>query len=191
MGEAAKVAIDEGTKRDLQWFMACAHAVNSTITIFKCTRPRLYIFVDASLTGLGAVLNNYVYELAIVHKPGYCIAHWEAINILVALRTFAPFLAHHNVTIWCDNSVAVSILNSGRGTDPVLQSIARNMWLWEAAADCNLVFSHIRGNLNSTANLLSRWRTKSNPLASLYALLNNIPVWMIVPQDALTLNEYI
>jgi hypothetical protein len=60
MGEAAKVAIDEGTKWDLQWFMACAHAVNGTITIFKCTRPRLDIFVDASLTGLGGVLNNFL-----------------------------------------------------------------------------------------------------------------------------------
>jgi hypothetical protein len=61
MGDAAKVAIDEGTKRDLQWFMACAHAVNGTVKIYKSVLPRIDIFVDASLTGLGGVLGNYVY----------------------------------------------------------------------------------------------------------------------------------
>jgi hypothetical protein len=91
MGDAPKAAIDEGTKQDLQWFIAFAHAANGTVLIYKCLLPRLNIFVDASLSGLGGVLNNYVYELSISHQPGYCIAHWEAINILVALRTFAPF----------------------------------------------------------------------------------------------------
>jgi uncharacterized protein VirK/YbjX len=56
MGTAAKVAIDEGTKLDLQWFMACAHAVNGTIQIFKSVDPWIKIFVDASLTGLGGSL---------------------------------------------------------------------------------------------------------------------------------------
>jgi hypothetical protein len=56
MGTAAKAAIDEGTKRDLQWFMACAHAVNGTVSIFKSLRPQVEIFVDASLTGLGGSL---------------------------------------------------------------------------------------------------------------------------------------
>jgi hypothetical protein len=65
---------------------------------FLSVLPRINIFVDASLSGLGGVLGNYVYELAIVHKPNYCIAHWEAINILLALL-FSPFLASRNVTV--------------------------------------------------------------------------------------------
>jgi hypothetical protein len=51
--------------------------------------------VDASLYGLGGVLGNYVYELAIAAKPGYSIAHWEAINVCVALRIFSPFFHAH------------------------------------------------------------------------------------------------
>jgi hypothetical protein len=47
MGQATKAAIDEGTKRDFQWFMACAHAINGTVQIYKCLRPRIEIFVDA------------------------------------------------------------------------------------------------------------------------------------------------
>jgi hypothetical protein len=57
MGEAPKAAIDEGTKQDLQWFMAFAHAANCTVVIYKCLLPWLDIFVDASLSGLGGVLN--------------------------------------------------------------------------------------------------------------------------------------
>jgi hypothetical protein len=53
MGDATVVAIDEGFHRDLQWFIACAQAVNGSVTIFKCVQRRLDIFVDASLSGLG------------------------------------------------------------------------------------------------------------------------------------------
>jgi hypothetical protein len=53
MGDAIVVAIDEGFHRDLQWFIACAQAVNGSVTIFKCVQTWLNIFVDASLSGLG------------------------------------------------------------------------------------------------------------------------------------------
>jgi hypothetical protein len=122
--------------------MACAHAVNGSVKIFKSVLPRIDIFMDVSLSGLGGVLGNYVYELAIVHKPNYCIAHWEAINILFALRVFSPFLASRNVTVWCDNKVAVSVLTSGRGIDITLHRIARNLWHFEAACDADITFSH-------------------------------------------------
>jgi hypothetical protein len=75
MGEATKIAIDEGTKLDLQWFIACAHVVNGSVTIYKCVHSRIDIFVDASLRGLGGFLNNFVYKLSLPPKPGWCIAH--------------------------------------------------------------------------------------------------------------------
>jgi hypothetical protein len=36
MGEATSIAIDEVSKQDLQWFIACALAINSTVSIYKC-----------------------------------------------------------------------------------------------------------------------------------------------------------
>jgi hypothetical protein len=59
MGDAAKIAIDEGTKRDLQWYIACAHSVNGSVTIYKCLLPRIDIFMDASLRGLGGGLKQF------------------------------------------------------------------------------------------------------------------------------------
>jgi hypothetical protein len=110
------IVIDEGTKQDLQWFIACAKS----------------------------------------------IAHWEAINILVALHVFSSFIKG---VIWCDNRAAVSLFSSGRGVDPLLHSIARNLWLEQAVLDCELVFQHIIGADNNTADLLSTWFSDPNPTA--------------------------
>jgi hypothetical protein len=84
MGEATAIAIDEASKQDLQWFIACARAVNGTVSIYKCL--------------------------------------------------------------------------------------------------------HIPGKLNQVGDLLSRWSASRRPLATLFSLLNQVPVWLPVPSNALDLN---
>jgi hypothetical protein len=69
--------------------------------------------VDASLKGVGGALNNLVYKLSLPSNPGWCIAHWEAINILVALRVFSSYIKGSKIMVWCDNKVAVSVLGTG------------------------------------------------------------------------------
>jgi hypothetical protein len=188
MGEATAIAIDEGTKQDLQWFIACAHGVNGSAKIFRWRQSSYHIYVDASLKGLGGVLQNFVYKLSLPHQPGWSIAHWEAINILVALRVFSSFIKGHKVVIWCDNKAAVSLFSSGRGIDPLLHSIARNLWLQQAVLDCELVFQHIRGADNKIADLLSRWDSHINPTAQLFFLLNGIPVWCNTDHSVLNID---
>jgi hypothetical protein len=41
--------------------------------------------------GGGRSLVSTCFELAVVHRPDYCRAYWEAINILVALHVFFRF----------------------------------------------------------------------------------------------------
>jgi hypothetical protein len=134
--------------------------------------------VDASLKGVGGAYQNYVYKLALPDKPGWCIAYWEAINVLVAMRIFSKFLGGRIINVWCDNQAAVNILNSGRGADPILHAIARNLWLLSAKLDCELHFTHIKGAENKVADLLSRWDEHRNPTSLLFQLLNNVPVWV-------------
>jgi hypothetical protein len=110
--------------------------------------------VDASLRGLGGALHNFLYKYTLPHHLGWCISHWEAINILVALRTFSKFIQGKNVTIWCDNQVATNILNSGRGVDPILNTISRNIWLFQAGGDCDIKFVHIKGKYNTVLGYL-------------------------------------
>jgi hypothetical protein len=144
--------------------------------------------VDASLKGVGGVLNNFVYKLSLPTKPGWCIAHWEAINILVALRTFSQHIKGRKIIIWCDNKVAVSVLGSGRGVDPVLQAISRNLWVMGAQLDCDIEFAHIRGVDNKVADLLSRWDSSINPMASLFFGLNAVPIWKFPDESVFDLD---
>jgi hypothetical protein len=189
MGPAASVAIDEGIRQDVRWFIVCAHAANGTVSIYKCLQPQTDIFVDASLSGLGGgALNAFVYRAPLSPRPGWSIAHWEAINVFVALQVFSAFISGRRVMVWCDSRVAVAILHSGHECDPLLHTIARNIHLLQSTLDCHLAFSHVPGRLNTVADLLSRWDTSAHPTASLFSVLNTALVWCPVPASALVLD---
>jgi hypothetical protein len=76
------------------------------------------------------------------------------------------------VKVWYNDQANIIILNSGRGKDPVLQVVARNLWLESARLDCNVHFTHIKGANNRVADLLSGWQDHPNPTACLFQLLN-------------------
>jgi hypothetical protein len=65
------------------------------------------------------------------------------------------------------------------------------MWLFEASIDCSIQFKHISGASNGIADLLSRWSTRSNPVAKLFYLLGKVPIWVTPPEDVLFLDPNI
>jgi hypothetical protein len=175
-------------KRDLLWFRAFAELYNGKTKYNNLSKNIKYnVYVDASLKGLGGNVNNLVYSLPI-EGGGDNIAHWEAVNVLFALRTWAHLFKGTAVRVFCDNSAAVSIFNTARGADPVLQAIARNIWLLAAAYDMKLDFQHIPGEHNQVADLLSRWTVTHNPVARLYSFLNGQPHWCVANRAFLLLN---
>ena len=89
------------------------------------------------------------------------------INILVAIRIWIRSLRGKAVLIHCDNMAVVSALNSGRGRDRFLLSVARNIWLLAAENDIEINFVHIMGKRNVTSDLLSRWNQTSHNYAKL------------------------
>jgi hypothetical protein len=188
MGEATSIAIDQASKQDLQWFIACARAVNGTVSIYKCLQPRIHLYVDASLYGLAGVFGVSVYTHTFSPRTGWSIGHWEAINVFVALQVFSHLVQGQLVTIWCDSRVVVSVLQASRGQDPILHAVARNIWLFLSAIDCDVEFRHVPGSLNRVADLLSLWSSTRRPLATLFFLLNQVPLWCQVPSAVLDLD---
>jgi hypothetical protein len=87
--------------------------------------------------------------------------------------------------------VAVSILTSTKSCDPILQSVARNMWLFEASINCSIQFKHIKCARTNIADLLSRWSSRSNPVAKLFYLLGQVSIWIRPMADALFLDPNI
>jgi hypothetical protein len=134
---------------------------------------------------MGACVGNSVYEYAI-ESDGSNIAHWEALSVLLALRMWARKFKHAKVKIFCDNAAAVSVFQTHRAADKILQAIARNIWLLASIWDIKLRIEHIPGKDNVVADLLSRWRTCTNPVAKLYVALNDIPcMYQVKPNDLL------
>jgi hypothetical protein len=158
--------------------------------LIKALKTDYVVYTDASFKGIGACVNNSVYEYAI-QGDGSNIAHWEALNVLVALRMWVGRFKHATVKVYCDNAAAVSVFQTHRASDKILQAIARNIWLLAAIWDIKRHVEHIPGKDNVVADLLSRWRTCVNPVAKLYAALNNIPCCYQVKANDLLLDRLI
>jgi hypothetical protein len=169
------IHISQEFKRDLEWFCQFAQVYNGATRFDKgIEKIDFCVYTDASFKGMGASVNNCVYEYPI-EGMGVNIAHWEVLNVLVAFRTWACKFKHATVKIFCDNVAAVSVFQTHRASDKILQAIARNIWLLAAIWDIKLHVEHIPGKDNGVADLLSRWRTCSNPVAKLYTALNDMP----------------
>jgi hypothetical protein len=182
------VHIGQDFKRDLEWFCRFAQVYNGRTRFDKALEIIDFeVYADASLKGIGACVNNHVYHHPI-EGDGSNIAYWEALNVLVALRTWAEKFRNRTVRIHCDNAAAVSVFQTSRASDKILQAVARNIWLLAATWDINLIVEHIPGKDNVVADLLSRWRLCANPLAKLYTVLNDAPVWWQVKANDLLLD---
>jgi hypothetical protein len=107
MGEATSIAIDEASKQDLQWFIACAHAINGTVSIYKCLQPRLDIFVDASLNCVGGALHPFVYRHSLPTDLGGVLPIGRPSIFFISLKVFAEHIHGRQKWMLCDHSMCV------------------------------------------------------------------------------------
>ena len=116
------------------------------------------MYVDACLTGVGAVWDDRVYAAPLIDvfngKGG--IVHFEMLNILLALRLWSHHFSHSHVIIYCDNEAVVQVIQTGKSKDMFLNQTLRNIWLLCSSWDIDLELRHILGHNNSIADHLSR-----------------------------------
>ena len=172
--------------KDIAWFNAFLLQFNGRIFFSKeLQKPINNVFLDASLVGLGGVWNNKVYQCLVpIIDLNYnvSIVHFEMINILLALRLWASEFNSKCLHVYCDNSAVVSILNTGKGLDPLLLAMARNIWLLVATQDIDLTVLHIPGKHNNIADLLSRWHLPGTDRNKLHSYVPD-PQWQLVPTE--------
>ena len=76
----------------------------------------------------------------------------------MAVKLWAPSLAHKRVHLYSDNTTAAAIFQAGRGREQFIQACAREVLLTCSTWDITLVVGHIQGSrLVDTADALSRW----------------------------------
>ena len=90
----------------------------------------------------------------------------------------------------CDNQAVVEVLTTGRTRDEVMATCARNVWLLTAIYNTQIIVSHIAGNNNTVADLLSRWRNSADNYRKLNLYLPN-HVWLYPHIDLMLFNENI
>ena len=101
------------------------------------------LFLDASLTGMGAAWGDRVYATPIHNCPDLklTIIHFEMLNIVIALRIWGHLWQHGSISIRCDNLGVVQVIKSGKTRDQFLALCVRNIWLLTASHDIDLVIS--------------------------------------------------
>ena len=103
-------------QRDIAWSNLFLDRVNGKTMIHNQGFPQIYVFVDAFLSGVGAIWEDNVY--ASTYPPGFTdilsIEHLELINIWVMLSVWGRYWNNKLVKIWCDNEAVVHNLTSGK-----------------------------------------------------------------------------
>ena len=183
--------LSEEFHRDIQWFLTFLPGYNDISYINK---HRLDIgqslYLDASLTGMGAVWRNRVYATPI-HNCGDLnlkIVHLEMLNIIIALKTWGGKWRHSTIDIFCDNLGVVQLVETGRTKDSFLALYVRNIWLLTAYLDIELNISHVPGVHNVIADTLSRIYSDKPVNPDLLSILQDNYIWEHIPSHYFDLN---
>ncbi|XP_038139792.1 uncharacterized protein LOC119782749, partial [Cyprinodon tularosa] len=119
---------------------------------------RKVVTTDASLSGWGgihegrSVRGRWSQALQRLH-----INFLELSAVFLSLRHFLPFLSGHHVLVRTDNTTTVAYINRQGGLrSRMLHNLARDLILWSSTHFLSLRATHVPGDLNTGADLLSR-----------------------------------
>ena len=125
-----KIYLDRDFHADIDWYIQFLPPFNGITFIGKNVVDDMQsLFLDASLTGMGAVWRDHVYATPIREIPGFVltIVHLEMFNVLLALRVWGREWCHSSVKIFGDNHSVVQVVRTGKMRDPFLALCIRNI----------------------------------------------------------------
>ena len=152
----ASVSWDASCRRDLQWWSVPSHlgvGVNLSLP-----HPNVVLYTDASDSGWGASLGSD-------HLSGwwsrdvslYSINHRELLAVFLAIRGFLPLPRGQTVSLFTDNTSALSYLCKEGGTrSSTLNEVAQVIFHRYEESVVRLLPQFVPGRLNVLADSLSR-----------------------------------
>ena len=125
--------------------------------MFKDAREAFDIYIDASLTGMGACWNKKrLCSIPTYFSHCWSEHHSKILNVLIVMRIFTNVWENQNIRFHVDNKAVVYALNKGKIRDIYLQKVARPIWLIAAMKDIDIEYLHIPGIDNVKAYVLYR-----------------------------------
>ena len=152
-----KITSSDSFQRDLLWFIHFLGPFNGVVA-FKRLPVQYHVFVDATLSGIGDVWGKRVYTAQIPRhlQDRFYIIQYEMYNIVIALWTWGHLWQDKVVLVSCHNQSAISICETGKMKDILLNVCLHALWLHAARFNIELRVVHIPGKANEIADTLSR-----------------------------------
>ena len=153
-----RIYIDSSFRADLSWFLQFCSEWNG-VAIIPQVVPSKVILVDACLSGIGGTDGQYAYSAQLTQADDGVIniTEMEMVNVVIAIHTLLSQEDRgKHIRIRCDNQAAVSVLQTGKANNPILQDCARAVWMTQALLGVEMSYDHIPGRDNNVADALSR-----------------------------------
>ena len=185
--QTGTVQIDSECQKDIDWFRRYAAVANGRRLITPI-RPRFEIECDACLIGAGGFSDTggtfYNLRFPKVHARTHTIAHNEAVNAIVAIKTLMPRQpAGLMIRVTTDNMATRDILSGGKARDPYMAACAREIHMIEAEHDVVLSVVHAPGDTLVLADALSRVFTDKKKQALADKLVAEKGLKFVIPHD--------
>ena len=150
--QSARIPWSQDCLRDLRWWLALPR-----VSLVQVS-PDLDFWSDALDVGWGAHLGSLTASgLWDQDQAALSINARELLAVQKGLLHFQPSLVGKAVSIFCDNSTAVSYLCKEGGTrSPFLNSLTQEILCWAESHSIRLLPQFIPGSLNVLADSLSR-----------------------------------
>ena len=165
MLETLRAAPDHSYQRLGQAFKADVHWILQYLPLYNGVQMIPYnptlptpIVVDSCLTGGGWHFGDHMIKRRLhLAYPDFVLNSSELtiLNALIAIKVWSSLLCNHAVLLLCDNSAALSILQTGRDRASFMLSCARELWSYTAAYNFEIRVQHISGVQNTLADQIS------------------------------------
>ena len=156
----------EQVRKDLKWWRLNLRKFNGRSIMWmeqKLVVNEVFA-TDSCLTGAGGLCNGKYFH---VQFPEYVftwdekvhIAHLELLAIIIGLKIWKKHLKGMRIVVGCDNQAVVTIINTGRSRNRLLQKLLREMCYCLAMAEVEIFARHVKSENNLVPDILSRWGT--------------------------------
>lgn len=178
-----RVRVSAAMKRDLFWWSKFLPQFNGTCMIpeLHWTEADSVLQCDACPSGAGAKFLDSAFHSTFpefILSQSLHINALELLVVIVAVKLWAPKLNGSKLTIFCDNSAAVAVINSGFSRDLFMQACLRELVFIISLNGVQIRAVHLPGVDNRAADFLSRWH-----LDDKFRRLLEYPDLQLVPID--------
>ncbi len=85
------------------------------------------------------------------------------VTLTLAVKLLCSKLSGTRLTLLCDNEATVAVVNSGHSKDSFMQACLRELCFYTALYQLEIRVVHVHGIQNRIPDILSRWKSTSDP----------------------------